>query len=68
MKKLSALVMALVVAVAFTGCARDSGSIFYRGWKHFQWHVLGFYKDLVELHKEVDRYVFNLDERNPDRY
>jgi hypothetical protein len=49
-------------------CARDSGSVFYRVWKHVEWHILGAYKDFVELHKDIDRYAFNLDERNPDRY
>lgn len=67
-KKALSVVMALVIAVAFSGCAHDTGNIFYRAWKHVQWHLLGAYKDLVELHKEIDRYVFNLDERDPDRY
>lgn len=68
LKKFGLVVLTAVVAVAFTGCARDSGSFWYRAWKHVEWHLLGAYKDLVELHKEIDRYVFNLDERDPDRY
>ena len=67
LKKLT-LVLTLVLAFAFTGCARGSGDFFYRGWKHFEWHLLGAYKDLVQLHRDIDRYVFNLDERDPDRY
>lgn len=46
----------------------SGGDFFYRAWKHFEWHLLGAYKDLVEFHRDIDRYVFNLDERNPDRY
>ena len=67
-KKAGLALLILVAAVAFTGCARDSGSVFYRAWKHVEWHLLGAYKDLVQLHKEIDRYVFDLDERDPDRY
>lgn len=67
-KKLGRLVMMLVALMMFTGCARGGEGFFDRFWHHVQWHLLGAYKDLVELHKEIDRYVFNLDERNPDRY
>ncbi len=67
-KKLGLVLMMLVIALTFSGCARDSGSVFNRVWKHLEWHLLGAYKDLVELHKEIDRYIFNLDERDPDRY
>ena len=68
MLKKVALVLALVVAFTFTGCARGGGDFFYRGWKHFEWHLLGAYKDMVQLHRDIDRYIFNLDERDPDRY
>ncbi len=67
-KKVARAVLAVVVAIAFTGCARGGGDFFYRGWKHLEWHILGGYKDLVNLHRDIDRYVFNLDERDPDRY
>ncbi|MBI2898825.1 MAG: hypothetical protein HYY17_01435 [Planctomycetes bacterium] len=69
MAKKLARVVALALTVSFfTGCARGGEGLFDRVWKHLQWHLLGAYKDLVELHKEIDRYIFNLDERNPDRY
>ena len=67
-RKLAVVVMLVVVMVGFTGCARGSGDFFYRGWKHLEWHILGAYKDLVQFHRDIDRYVFNLDERDPDRY
>lgn len=67
-KKLTKILMAAVVALTFSGCAHGGEGFFDRMWKHLEWHFLGAYKDLVELHREIDRYVFNLDERNPDRY
>lgn len=68
LKKLSLVLMLALVAFTFSGCAAGGGDFFYRTWKHLEWHILGAYKDLVELHREIDRYVFNLDERDPDRY
>ena len=67
-KKLTHLFLIAVIAVAFTGCARGGDGLFYRTWKHVEWHVLGAYKDLTDLHREFDRYIFDLDERDPDRY
>ncbi len=67
MKKFGMVAVVAVAAMVFSGCAQDR-SFYYRGWKHIEWHLLGAYKDLVELHKEIDRYIFNLDERDPDRY
>lgn len=68
LKKLALGVTALLVAISFSGCAAGGGDFFYRGWKHLEWHVLGAYKDLVQLHKDFDKFIFNLDERDPDRY
>jgi len=67
-KRLGLVLMMALVAVTFSGCSNDSGSVFYRAFKHLEWHILGAYKDLVDLHKEIDRYFFDLDERDPDRY
>jgi hypothetical protein len=67
-KRIGLVLMMAVVAVTFSGCSHDSGSVFYRAFKHLEWHILGAYKDLVDLHKEIDRYFFDLDERDPDRY
>ena len=50
------------------GCAAGGGDFFYRGWKHIEWHVLGAYKDLTQLHRDIDKFIFNLDDRDPDRY
>lgn len=67
-KKLGLVLMMFVIVFSFSGCASGGGDFFYRMFKHFEWHVLGAYKDLVEFHRDIDKYVFNLDERNPDRY
>ena len=67
-KKLGLSALLAVIMVTFSGCAAGGGDFFYRGWKHLEWHVLGAYKDLVQLHRDVDRYIFNLDDRDPDRY
>ena len=67
-KKIALGIMLLIVVVAFSGCAAGGGSVLHRGWNHIQWHILGAYKDLVNLHEEIDKYVFNLDIRDPDRY
>lgn len=48
--------------------APSEGDFFYRAWKHFEWHILGAFKDLEEFHRDIDRHVFGLDERDPDRY
>ncbi len=67
-KKLGLVFMMVVVMFSFSGCASGGGDFFYRAWKHLEWHILGAYKDLVNLHRDIDRYVFNLDERDPNRY
>jgi hypothetical protein len=67
-KKLGLAALLAVTMFTFSGCAAGGGDFFYRGWKHIEWHVLGAYKDLVQLHRDIDRYVFNLDDRDPDRY
>ena len=68
LKKLGMALALALTTVSFSGCAAGGGDFFYRGWKHLEWHVLGAYKDLVNLHRDIDKFVFNLDERNPDRY
>ena len=68
LKRIGLAAMMAVVVLSFSGCSNDSGSVFYRAYKHLEWHILGAYKDLCELHREIDRYFFDLDERDPDRY
>jgi len=68
LKKLGVALAFVVMSTVFSGCAAGGGDFFYRGWKHFEWHILGAYKDLVNFHRDIDKFVFNLDERNPDRY
>ena len=69
MAKKFMLLLVVVMAYALIGCKSHGGyGLWHRGWKHMEWHLLGAYKDLVQIHKGIDRYIFNLDERNPDRY
>lgn len=68
LKRLALAVVCALTMVSFSGCARGGGDFFYRGWKHFEWHILGAYKDLVQFHRDIDKFIFNLDERDPDRY
>ena len=68
LKRTGLAVLMAFMALTFSGCSNDSGSVFYRAFKHLEWHILGAYKDLCELHREIDRYFFDLDERDPDRY
>lgn len=56
-------ILALLVTPVIIGC-----SAFETLWDHTKWHIHGAYQDLVEIHKTVDRHIFNLDETNPDRY
>lgn len=56
-----------LAAVASFGCS-STDEAGYRFWKHIEWHLHGAYQDLVGIHQFIDRQVFNLDERNPDRY
>ena len=69
-KKLALVFLLGVALIAFSGCASGGGigGTLHRGWNHIQWHILGAYKDLVNIHEEVDKYFFNLDIRDPDRY
>jgi hypothetical protein len=64
MKKIVLAGFALTLALPLLiGCTHVR-----RAWDHTKWHINGAYQDLVEIHKTVDRHVFNLDEKNPDRY
>ena len=68
LKKLGTAVLLAAMAVLYSGCAAGGGDFFYRGWKHLEWHILGAYKDLVNMHRDIDKFIFDLDERDPDRY
>jgi hypothetical protein len=40
----------------------------YRIRKHLEYHFLVPYKQLVELHREIDWYFFGIDEMDPGIY
>lgn len=70
MRKLALAVVAAIALFSSTGCRIGAGGedFPYRGWKHIEWHFLKFYKQLVKFHVEVDRFIFDLDEEDPDNY
>jgi hypothetical protein len=55
----------LLVVVMFAGCALPTSE---SAKKHANLHLIKMYKDLVELHREVDWFFFDLDEEDPDLY
>jgi hypothetical protein len=54
--------------LAGSGSAAGGGDFFCRAWNHLEWHVQGAYQDLTHLHRDIDKYIFNLDDGDPDRY
>ena len=68
MKNMARIALLGLSALGLWGCAHGGEDVYQRGWSHTEWHVLGAYKEFVGLHEDFDRYFFNLDTRNPDRY
>ncbi|MHC5037528.1 MAG: hypothetical protein ACYTHM_09460 [Planctomycetota bacterium] len=59
MKK--AFLIALLGVFALGGC-----SLF--DWGHNWRHIKSFFRDMHQLHKEIDRHFLNYDEENPHNY
>lgn len=69
--KIFVILLIAVCLIAFMGCRfiGHGGEDFpYRAWKHIELHILKFYKELVKMHAEIDRYIFDLDWEDPDNY
>jgi hypothetical protein len=63
------LIAVLMVTMVSCRIVGHGGEDFlYRAWKHIELYILKFYKDLVKIHAEIDRYVFDLDWEDPDNY
>jgi hypothetical protein len=67
------LIVVLIVVLMFSmvGCrivGHGGEDFFYRAWKHIELHILKIYKELVKMHAEIDRYIFDLDWEDPDNY
>lgn len=68
-RKLLLIAGLLVVLSLFAGCQTAPGeSTWYRAKRHMELHLLAPYNDLVELHREVDWFFFDIDDDNPDLY
>ena len=62
MKKIVATMVLGAMAVAFLGGC----SLF--DWGHNWRHIKSFFRDMHQLHKEIDRHFLNYDEDNPYNY
>ncbi|MCI0342199.1 MAG: hypothetical protein L0216_13820 [Planctomycetales bacterium] len=63
MKKriLSLLAFAVLASVGASGCSLWD-------WKHNWRHIKSFFRDMHELHVEIDRHFLNYDEDDPYNY
>ncbi len=66
MAKLLLVVLILFLAVA--GCSRAGHDFIYRSMKHLELHTLVLYKQFTDLHHDIDRFIFKLDEEDPTIY
>lgn len=39
-----------------------------KGWVHEKRHFAAFWQDMGEIHRFIDRHIFNFDEKDPSRY
>jgi len=67
------LLVLLIAVMIFSlvGCrivGHGGEDFLYRAWKHIELHILKIYKELVKMHAEIDRYIFDLDWEDPDNY
>ena len=60
MKKGKYLLAGLVVLAGMTGCTFDR--------EHDRRHVRSWVQDMQDQHRFIDKYFFNYDEKDPDRY
>ena len=70
MRKLALVALSVLTLFSFSGCRIGGGGedFPYRGWKHVEWHFYKFHRQLVNLHVQIDRFIFDLDEEDPDNY
>ena len=70
MRRLIVLGLVGVFSVCSNGCqtAKGGDDFTARAEKHWEEHVLKFYKQFNNFHKDIDLYFFDLDEEDPDNY
>jgi hypothetical protein len=59
------VILMILVVTTLGGCALSTSE---SATKHLNLHLLKAYRDLVELHREIDWFWFDLDEEDPDLY
>ena len=67
-KTLMLLVVTVLLVSGLVGCMTYGDTTGERRSRHMELHLLVPYKQLVELHREIDYFIFNLDEGNPNLY
>lgn len=50
------------------GFTHDWEPSWKNGWMHEKKHFAAFWQDMSEIHRFIDRHLFNFDERDPTRY
>jgi hypothetical protein len=70
MRKILLILFLIFLVLILLSCQTGRGGEdwLYRTKKHLELHVLKFYKQLTELHKDIDRYIFDLDIEDPENY
>ena len=58
----------LAIAVLLGGFLAGLGGCSLFDWGHNWRHIKSFFRDMHELHKEIDRHFLNYDEDNPHNY
>lgn len=69
MKRVLVLVLVSVAFLTFVvGCFTYGENVEERMVKHLELHLMPPYRQLIELHREIDYFIFNLDETDPNLY
>ena len=75
LKKISrSLILGLLVSgiisllVSCIGYTTDWDPSWTNRYEHEKRHMRAFWQDMAEVHRFIDRHLFNFDEEDPDRY
>jgi|GEM_PF-2749976 len=68
--KMLLLTMVVVCGLVMflTGCSTYGENTDMSIAEHSKFHFRAPYRQLVELHREIDYFIFNIDETDPDLY
>jgi hypothetical protein len=68
-RRLIHLLLGAAGVLALSGCARDAdGDFWHMSREHLEFHVLGGTETFQELHRVIDRHLFDHNVRDPDAY